>query len=242
MKAVVLTFQYKNLQKKGPFDMFWVLDIQSTEQIFPYRKMKLAIAVLLMVVSVCLADDTHQGNPCECGLKSSEGRCCKHGHCYASKGYFYYDFKSGKCRPLHYKGCGGNANKFYSKKACTQTCRKERGNVCEECPPPSYYHSSHCGCLRKGQCKCKPGFYCCPVMCGYADLCITVTHAGNQYKKNVLRVREKEKEKEKGKGKGNMEKATKVDVKAMASKVTDTENKATAKPVESMATMKNVDE
>ncbi|VDI68445.1 Hypothetical predicted protein [Mytilus galloprovincialis] len=65
--------------------------------------------------------------------------------------------------------------------------------------------------------------------------------------KNVLRERGKDKDKDKekkkemgkGKGKGNMEMATKVT--AMASKVTDTENRATAKPVKNIATMKNVD-
>ncbi|CAG2184630.1 unnamed protein product [Mytilus edulis] len=35
-----------------------------------------------------------------CGLEKNEGYCSKKEHCYSKGRYFYYDSKSGKCRPL----------------------------------------------------------------------------------------------------------------------------------------------
>ncbi|XP_076109553.1 uncharacterized protein LOC143078581 [Mytilus galloprovincialis] len=101
-----------------------------------------------------------------CGLEKNEGYCSKKEHCYSNGRYFYYDSKSGKCRPLRYKGYGGNANKFHSRKECRHACRKGYGNKCEVCPAPRYVYYSQCGCYKKGYCNCPHGYYCCPVTCG----------------------------------------------------------------------------
>ncbi|XP_071172079.1 kunitz-type serine protease inhibitor bitisilin-3-like [Mytilus edulis] len=105
-------------------------------------------------------------NSCVCGLKKNEGYCSNKEHCYSKGRYFYYDSKSGKCRPLRYKGYGGNANKFHSRKECRHACRKGYGNKCEVCPAPIYVYYTQCGCYSKGDCNCQPGYYCCPVTCG----------------------------------------------------------------------------
>ncbi|CAG2249423.1 TFPI [Mytilus edulis] len=140
--------------------------------------------ILMVYVEESLSSDYKHSdhvNSCECGLEKDEGYCCNK-HCYPKGNYFYYDTKSGKCRSLAYQGCGGNANKFHSKKECRQACRKGYGNKCEVCPPSTYVYASYCGCYEKSYCNCKPGYYCCPVTCGLPD---KTPHKGYSCKKPI---------------------------------------------------------
>ena len=44
------------------------------------------------------------------------------GPCKGSITKFYYSEVSGFCEPFNYGGCGGNSNKFDSKRECMEQC------------------------------------------------------------------------------------------------------------------------
>ena len=44
------------------------------------------------------------------------------GPCYADVLRFYFDKRTGKCRPFKYGGCGGNINNFESQESCLNRC------------------------------------------------------------------------------------------------------------------------
>ncbi|XP_010217321.1 PREDICTED: tissue factor pathway inhibitor, partial [Tinamus guttatus] len=46
------------------------------------------------------------------------------GLCRAKERRFFYNYVTGKCRPFHYSGCGGNENNFTSRKSCLSICKK----------------------------------------------------------------------------------------------------------------------
>lgn len=46
--------------------------------------------------------------------------------------YFFNSFE-GTCEPFQYSGCGGNANNFYSMKACLFTCGNDGSWLCNQC-------------------------------------------------------------------------------------------------------------
>nr|QEU48908.1 leptucin [Hemiscorpius lepturus] len=56
---------------------------------------------------------------------SSKGICNlppEPGLCYAYFERYYYDPKSNRCKMFVYGGCRGNANNFYSERACRAAC------------------------------------------------------------------------------------------------------------------------
>ena len=55
--------------------------------------------------------------PDECLLKKDEGTG------FRRTGQFYFNSKTGKCKKFKYRGSGGNANRFTSKKACEKKCQ-----------------------------------------------------------------------------------------------------------------------
>uniref|UniRef100_A0A8B9CST8 Tissue factor pathway inhibitor n=1 Tax=Anser brachyrhynchus TaxID=132585 RepID=A0A8B9CST8_9AVES len=46
------------------------------------------------------------------------------GLCRAKETRFFYNYSTGRCRPFHYSGCGGNENNFTSRKSCLRICKK----------------------------------------------------------------------------------------------------------------------
>ena len=57
--------------------------------------------------------------------KALPNRCtlpAKVGNCMAYIPSYYFNQKTGKCQKFVYGGCGGNENRFISKKACMQVC------------------------------------------------------------------------------------------------------------------------
>lgn len=44
--------------------------------------------------------------------------------CNESIARFYFDFRSGLCRPFQYYGCGGNMNHFWTLECCQQFCSR----------------------------------------------------------------------------------------------------------------------
>uniref|UniRef100_A0A8B9CPA2 Tissue factor pathway inhibitor n=1 Tax=Anser brachyrhynchus TaxID=132585 RepID=A0A8B9CPA2_9AVES len=50
------------------------------------------------------------------------------GLCRAKETRFFYNYSTGRCRPFHYSGCGGNENNFTSRKSCLRICKKGMGN------------------------------------------------------------------------------------------------------------------
>merc|ERR1711976_901292 len=56
--------------------------------------------------------------PPECLLDADEGNCDN------IQIFYYYNRKQGKCKKLKYTGCGGNDNRFNSKKACVNRCKR----------------------------------------------------------------------------------------------------------------------
>lgn len=53
-----------------------------------------------------------------CGLAPEAGRC------KALKPMYYFDASDDTCKSFNYGGCGGNANKFETKKLCEYVCKK----------------------------------------------------------------------------------------------------------------------
>ena len=45
------------------------------------------------------------------------------GPCKAAMKRFYWDSKRNKCSQFIYGGCGGNENRFESRKECRKTCK-----------------------------------------------------------------------------------------------------------------------
>lgn len=54
--------------------------------------------------------------PKQCLLESNSGQCKDEIVRY------YFDFTSSKCRPFIFGGCGGNANNYLTKEACSEEC------------------------------------------------------------------------------------------------------------------------
>ena len=52
-----------------------------------------------------------------CQLSVSLGRC------RAVLPHYYYDKKAKKCKIFAYGGCGGNENRFKTKKECEKACK-----------------------------------------------------------------------------------------------------------------------
>ena len=44
------------------------------------------------------------------------------GSCNDNVPTFYYDYQEATCKKFIYGGCGGNENRFKSKRACQQKC------------------------------------------------------------------------------------------------------------------------
>ena len=55
--------------------------------------------------------------PAECLLEKDEGTG------FRKTGQYFFNTKTGKCKFFKYKGSGGNANRFPSKKACEEKCK-----------------------------------------------------------------------------------------------------------------------
>uniref|UniRef100_A0A8C4SGC4 BPTI/Kunitz inhibitor domain-containing protein n=1 Tax=Erpetoichthys calabaricus TaxID=27687 RepID=A0A8C4SGC4_ERPCA len=51
--------------------------------------------------------------------------CENDGFCVHYTLLWYYHQNSNKCRPFVYGGCGGNNNKFTTKKICEATCKNQ---------------------------------------------------------------------------------------------------------------------
>ncbi|ESO90115.1 hypothetical protein LOTGIDRAFT_60578, partial [Lottia gigantea] len=52
-----------------------------------------------------------------CGKPMDRGRCGPFGI-----RRYYFDLERQACRRFRYSGCGGNANRFMTKKACEEIC------------------------------------------------------------------------------------------------------------------------
>ncbi|XP_034665298.1 male accessory gland serine protease inhibitor-like [Drosophila subobscura] len=54
------------------------------------------------------------------GRNNNRRKCRKH----SNPSMWHYNPETKKCRPLNYYGCGGNMNRWCSKKACKKACRR----------------------------------------------------------------------------------------------------------------------
>uniref|UniRef100_A0A7N4V6H1 Tissue factor pathway inhibitor n=1 Tax=Sarcophilus harrisii TaxID=9305 RepID=A0A7N4V6H1_SARHA len=51
------------------------------------------------------------------------------GSCSADVPRYYFNWKSKRCKPFTYSGCGGNENNFVSRRACSKVCVRGTGTV-----------------------------------------------------------------------------------------------------------------
>ncbi|XP_051007953.1 tissue factor pathway inhibitor 2 [Acomys russatus] len=84
----------------------------------PATPLRMWILPLLLVVSAhSLASVSAQGNNLETCLLPMEAGLCR-----AALPRFYYDRNQQECIKFIYGGCMGNANNFYTKELCEETC------------------------------------------------------------------------------------------------------------------------
>jgi len=91
------------------------------------------------------------------------------GHCRARIIRWYYNKAAGECQEFTYGGCGGNGNKFGSRRQCENKCRRG-GSVAAVTGCPQRPCSKNCphgfivdaqGCTRCA-CKADPNAASCP--------------------------------------------------------------------------------
>lgn len=56
------------------------------------------------------------------------------GRCKGAFPSFYFKLATGTCEPFQYSGCGGNANRFQTKKQCEDLCLHPSGVKSEPFP------------------------------------------------------------------------------------------------------------
>jgi len=87
---------------------------------------------IAVTVPLIWARDT---NPVSSALANARGRLpeCSlppdAGECTGEFFRYYYDAMTRSCKPLYYGGCGGNANRFTSEKACLEVCSPNDATV-----------------------------------------------------------------------------------------------------------------
>lgn len=54
-----------------------------------------------------------------CFLPPDKGECENY---RTGDRYYYFNAEAGKCEPFIYRGCAGNANRFYSLQKCRSVC------------------------------------------------------------------------------------------------------------------------
>nr|XP_039247966.1 BPTI/Kunitz domain-containing protein-like [Styela clava] len=91
---------------------------------------------------------------------NQEGKCevCKSpaapGGCRALKRRYYFDAQEQTCKLFAYGGCGGNENRFMSKKECMNYCtpaicfQPKLPGPCNFYRPKWYYDSNECKCKK----------------------------------------------------------------------------------------------
>uniref|UniRef100_A0A1I7T9J9 Kunitz/Bovine pancreatic trypsin inhibitor domain protein n=1 Tax=Caenorhabditis tropicalis TaxID=1561998 RepID=A0A1I7T9J9_9PELO len=73
--------------------------------------------------NLCFAFNSMNEAEVDCHLPMHIGYGKNENSCLPQAGFrFYYDRNYGKCSPMWYLGCGGNANNFYSYEICQRTC------------------------------------------------------------------------------------------------------------------------
>ncbi|XP_035677445.1 tissue factor pathway inhibitor-like isoform X2 [Branchiostoma floridae] len=72
------------------------------------------VATLVDDKEKCVRDDSSRVVACDLAADA--------GPCEGSHRRWYYDTSSGECHQFAYGGCGGNSNRFHSRKRCHATC------------------------------------------------------------------------------------------------------------------------
>nr|Q5VJG2.1 RecName: Full=Amblin; AltName: Full=Thrombin inhibitor; Flags: Precursor [Amblyomma hebraeum]AAR97367.1 thrombin inhibitor [Amblyomma hebraeum] len=87
-----------------------------------------------LVASAVLVCVTSQRVPGYCKKKPAVGPC------KALIEKWYFDYSTQSCKTFYYGGCGGNGNKFSSRKKCREACLPKRPSVpvCKQMPDPGF--------------------------------------------------------------------------------------------------------
>ncbi|XP_077489598.1 uncharacterized protein LOC144100566 isoform X2 [Amblyomma americanum] len=88
---------------------------EDTHEKKPHRGAEIAEKQTTVEPSPSTTSNTRSGNPA-CSLDFDSGPC------FSSKPMYYYRKDSKKCEMFVYGGCGGNKNRFKTRKACQEAC------------------------------------------------------------------------------------------------------------------------
>ncbi|XP_029461834.1 tissue factor pathway inhibitor isoform X2 [Rhinatrema bivittatum] len=69
-------------------------------------------------IPIVFARSAYFRGPSYCQIPADRGNCS------STERRFYFQHSTGKCLAFNYSGCGGNKNKFYTKRSCIMVCKK----------------------------------------------------------------------------------------------------------------------